>query len=193
MMDDLYKFGWLPNGQEEEPYQYPDVWVRESSDRMDRLAIAPRSGYVNLLADLASVLEEPFLLLYVLVVPRGQAEPGRYQSEYSFSLVQLEQFLSGYSPFFENDARHNLWIRPTSSEGLLVYDRHNIVYAYGPVEKFIGVLNRKCLTESKDQFLRYESPHVHHYHPEFDAYQDRLLTEEQWSISPLRPGDENPD
>ena len=79
MMDDLYKFGWLPNGQEEEPYQYPDVWVRESSDRMDRLAIAPRSGYVNLLADLASVLEEPFLLLYVLVVPRGQAEPGRYQ------------------------------------------------------------------------------------------------------------------
>jgi hypothetical protein len=192
-MSELYKFGWLPDGQNELPYEYPDVWVRESDDRMDRLAIAPRSGYVELLEELAKTLGEPFLLLYVLVVSRGKAEPGRYQSEYSFGLDQLHQFLHEYSDFFENDARHNLWIRSVSGEGLLVYDRHNIIYAYGPRDKFITVLGTKGLTETRDQFLHYASPHVHHYHPEFDVYQDRLLSEIKWIASPLRPGDENPE
>ena len=123
----------------------------------------------------------------------GEAEPGRYQSEYSFSLDQLQQFLHEYSDFFENDARHNLWIRPVSGEGLLVYDRHNIIYAYGPIDKFIMRLETIGLAETKDQFLHYALPHVHHYHPEFDICQDRLLSEEKWIASPLRPGDENPE
>jgi len=155
----------------------------------DRLVIAPRSDYAQLLARLAERLEPPFLLLYVLVVPRGGGEPGRYQSDYSFSLPQLQHFLSDYSEFLEKDARHNLWVR--SDEGLLVYDRHNVIYAYGPLERFVAVLESAGLTESNE--VRFPSPHAHHYDPKFDADEKRILHNEDWTISPLRPGDENPD
>lgn len=192
-MSDMFKFGWLPDGRTEGRYEYPDVWVRETTDRLDRLAIAPRTGYVELLDKLAFALQEPFWLLYVLVVPRGGSEQGRYQSEDSFTFVQLKQFLTEYSSFLEKDGRHNLWIRPVSGEGLLVYDRHNIIYAYGPLDRFIPVLQSAGLTESRDQFLHYESPHVHCYHPEFDRDEEQMLSRHRWAISPLRPGDENPD
>jgi hypothetical protein len=28
-MENLYKFGWLPNGEGELPYDYPNIWARE--------------------------------------------------------------------------------------------------------------------------------------------------------------------
>jgi hypothetical protein len=192
-MSDIFKFGWLPDGHTEERYEYPDVWLRETTDGLDRLAIAPHTRYIELLDELAFSLQEPFWLLYVLVVPRGSSEPGRYQSENSFTFVQLKQFLSEYSSFLEKDGRHNLWIRPASGEGLLVYDRHNIIYAYGPLDGFIRILNSFELTESKEQFLRYESPHVHRYHSEFDRDEEQILSQYKWTRSSLRPGDENPD
>jgi hypothetical protein len=74
---------------------------------------------------------------------------------------------------------------------MLVYDRHNVIYAYGPLDRFIAVLNSAGLTESKQ--VHFPSPHAHHYHPEFDADEKRILRTEEWTISPLRPGDENPD
>jgi hypothetical protein len=38
-----------------------------------------------------------------------------------------------------------------------------------------------------------KSAHVHHYHEAFDSHAKRLLTEEAWIMSRLRPGDENPE
>jgi hypothetical protein len=194
-MNDLYKFGRvygeLQDSPSDEHYEYPNAWAREKTSGPDRLVIAPRSGYTELLVKLANCLLEPFDLLYVLVVRRGQHEEGRYQSDYSFSAVQLREFLRKYSDFFEKDGRHNLWIRSTSGEGLLVYDRHNVIYAYGPLDQFTLSLVSSGLAESKD--VHFHSAHAHHYHANFDADENRLLTEEEWTISPLRPGDENAD
>jgi hypothetical protein len=108
-------------------------------------------------------------------------------------MSQLQQFLAVYSDFFENDARHNLWIRSASGEGLLVYDRHNVIYAYGPLERFVATLTSAGLAESKDTRLHFRSQHAHHYHADFDSYEDRILHQEEWSLTPLQPGDENPD
>jgi hypothetical protein len=190
-MNDLYKFGWLPNGETEERFEYANKWAREKTSGPDRLVIAPRAHYIDLLQRLAACLHEPFLLLYVLVVPRGEGEPGRYQNEFPLSSIQLQEFLASYSDFFEHDARHNLWIRSQFDDGLLVYDRHNLIYAYGPLERFIEELTSSGLSESEDVFMRL--PHVHHYHEALDSDAKRLHTKESWIISPLRPGDENPD
>ena len=181
-MSDLYKFGWLPDGETEERFEYENIWARERTSGPDRLVIAPRGNYIDLLQKLAACLEEPFLLLYVLVVPRGEGEPGRYQSELSYSPIQLQKFLTSYREFFEKDARQNLWIR-SSGSGLLVYDRHNLIYAYGPLERFIGILTSSGLSESDD--VRMPFPHVHHYHEAFDAESKRLITETAWILSPL--------
>jgi hypothetical protein len=190
-MKPIYKFGQLNQNGDDVPYEYADIWAREKTSGPDRIAIAPRSHQTDLLYKLAECLEEPFLLLYVLVVPRSADEPGRYQSNYSFTLPQLRQFLTTYADFLEKDARHNLWIRPELGDGLLVYDRHNVIYAYDPLDKLVSKLISSGLTEADE--VRYPSPHVHHYNSEFDSDQARILKEEQWTISPLRPGDENPE
>jgi hypothetical protein len=188
-MSELYKFGWLPDGRTEERYQYANNWALEKTSGPDRLVIAPRDHYIDILQKLGACMEEPFLLLYVLVVPRGEGEPGRYQSEFSYSAIQLNEFLTSYGEFFVQDARQNLWIRSTSGSGLLVYDRHNVIYAYGPLLQFIAVLTSVGLTESDTVPMPF--PHAHNYHKEFDSQARRLLSEEAWIMSPLQAGDEN--
>ena len=187
----MYKLGSLPDCENDQRFLYNNIWGRQTTSGVDRLAIAPRSGYVALLRDLAACLEEPFLLLYVLVVPRSEASPGRYQSEYSFDSLQLRDFLNRYGDFLEQDARHNLWIRSASGNGLLVYDRHNIIYAYGPIEAYVEVLNGRDLVETAEVCMP-KFAHSHHYHPEFDDDANHLLDEEKWIWSPLKSGDENP-
>jgi hypothetical protein len=187
----MHKFGWLPDEKDEELYEYANIWAREKTSGPDRLVIAPRAHYTQLLQTLTECIHEPFQLLYVLVVPHGGEPVGRYQSEYSFIRTQLQEFLTSYSNFFEQDARHNLWIRSESGGGLLVYDRHNVIYAYGPLDRFIPALTSSGLAESEE--VRFPSPHTHHYHAEFDIQEKRLLQSEQWIISPLRTSDENPE
>jgi hypothetical protein len=189
-MSDLYKFGCQPDGKTDEHYEYTNNWAREKTSGPDRLVIAPRAQYIDLLLKLSACMEEPFLLLYVLVVPRGEGEPGRYQSEFSCDTIQLKEFLTSYREFFEQDARQNLWIRSMSGSGLLVYDRHNLIYAYGSLEPFIEALKSFGLSEVTDVHI--PVPHSHHYHEEFDSGAKRLLTERSWIMSPLRPDDENP-
>ena len=86
-MSDLYKFGWFPDGANEERYDCPNTWLREKTSGPDRLVIAPKSHQTQLLEQLLGCLPEPYLLLYVLVVPRGIGEPGRYESNYSYTMV----------------------------------------------------------------------------------------------------------
>ena len=121
-------------------------------------------------------------------MPRGGGEAGRYESKNSFTLDQLGFFLYDYAELLEKDARNSIWIQ--SQSGLLVYDLHNVIYAYGPLEKFQMVLRSSGLSEANE--IRFPSPHVHRYRFQFDDDQARILREGEWVHSPLRPGDENP-
>ena len=133
-------------------------------------------------------MKPPFLLLYVLAIPRGGGEAGRYQNNYSFTAQQVREFLSSFTAFLEGDARHSLWIR-SSDQGMLVHDRHNVIYAYGPLGRFVEVLDAAGLAESEE--VRFPSPHVHHYHAEFDLDENRLLrNKEWWTLSPLQDADD---
>jgi hypothetical protein len=40
--------------------------------------------------------------------------------------------------------------------------------------------------------IRFPEPHSHHYNAEFDADESRIIKEFDWSITPLRIGDANP-
>jgi hypothetical protein len=187
-MPELYKFGWLPDGEHEEPYEYLDVWAREKTSGPDRLVIAPRSHYIRLSLALAKCLEEPFTILYVLTLPRGGGEAGRYQSKDFFTFDEVEYFLYLHQELLEQDARNSIWIY--SETGLLVFDRHNVIYAYGPLDALQNTLLTSGLSEVSG--IRFPFPHVHRYHFQFDDDELRLLQEKEWIHSPLHPGDENP-
>jgi hypothetical protein len=127
-------------------------------------------------------------LLYVLVVPRGNAESGRYQSPEPQTGTAVRSFLTEFSKFFESDGRHNLWIASKSGSEMLIYDRHNVIYAYGPLTAWTQALAADGFNEVPD--VRFPSPHSHHYHQRLDLEQDRLITYYDWHRTPSKESDE---
>jgi len=182
-----YKFGWMP--EDPQSYQYANVWSREKTTGPERLVIAPSNEQIQLMIELSRIMAEPFWLLYVLTVPREQNEAGRYQSASPASRKDAESFLSRFKEFFEADGRHNVWLKSTSDFDLLIYDKHNIIYAYGQLDSFEDLLSRRGMKRVED--LRFPSPHIHNYAPEFDAEQSALLSYGEWKHSPLRDSDES--
>ena len=185
----IYKFGHLDAAQQDIEFQYSNCWALEKTSGPDRMVIAPAAGSVTIIEQLATVMKPPFGVLYVLVVPRnGSAERGRYQSPSPVSQEELHSFLRQFRNFFEKDGRHHLWVGSADKSSLLVYDRHDVIYAYGPIEPFRNVLERNGVREN--DVVRLPVPHTHHYNAEFDEEEKRLLAYWPWKAFPLQEMDE---
>lgn len=183
-----YKFG---NGAaEDEPCVYENVWETESDTGVQRLTIAPDGNHIKLLQNLLDALPEPMWLLYVLVVPRGEEDAGRYQSPIPLSRNNVKEFLSNFGDLLEKDGRQNLWIRSAFEEAMVVYDRHNLLYAYGRMPELISILRRDGLKEVQSGSIAVPSPHSHHYHASFDGEEMRLLNSFEWHWTPLQEQDQ---
>jgi hypothetical protein len=183
----IFKFGYIDEKGAELPYLHKNTWALEKTSGSDRLVIAPSSGQVDFLLKLVAVMREPYFLLYVLHTPRSDVAPGRYQSPEPVSRDLLTLFLSEFSDFLEGDARHDLWISSFDKSSLLVYDRHQIVFAYGLLDFFKSVLNEHGLHEI--DAVRLPDPHTHHYNQEFDLQAAELMNYWSWKYSPLQDCD----
>lgn len=182
------RFG-IVEGQIERPFMYPANYFRDSlRDGSERLVLAgPRTSYTKLLTDLAVTFPDTCKILYVLVVPRdGTAEAGRYESPDYLPIEEVSAFLVEFSEFFECDGRHHLWIA-CPDHGTLVFDRHNVIYAYGNLEAFEAVADAHGMSRRE---FSIPIPHWHKYHAEYDAIEHRLLKRWDWIHSPLRAQDE---
>ncbi len=183
--EEPFKLGRL-DGVDWKPVVRGDVYEEEKTSGADRLRIASRSAGASPVSFLAESLKGPFEILYVLHTPRGEAEPGRYQSP-ELSRAGLEQFFADHHAFFSRDARHDVWIYDTESEGMLIWDRHDIIYAYGPLVDFKKALRKAGYEPGK---VEIPDPHSHNYHDAFDAAQAKVLKAFDWRITPLKPEDE---
>lgn len=130
---------------EEIRHEYGNLYFAQPCGDGHRLVIGPSIDHVDLLIELAGELQgNPWFVLYVLLVPRrGNREPGRYQSEPFTEFASLASFLQSFRAFFEGDGRHHIWVGSASNDGTLVYDQHNVIFAYGPLAKFKEVLKSR--------------------------------------------------
>jgi hypothetical protein len=182
-----YKFGHLDASGNKVPYLYQNCWAVEQTTGPARLVIAPTSGYIALITRLASAMQGPFGLLYVLLIPRQGGEEGRYQSPSPLDFPKVETFLWQFQELFEKDSRQDIWVGSIDKSSLLVYDRHNVIYAYGPLEEFEKILTSAGLT--KCDAVRFPAPHVHNYNVELDDQARELLSYCQWIRYPLQEMD----
>jgi hypothetical protein len=182
------KFCRLERG-EQIAHDYGKVFFEEPCGSSTRLVIGASSGQTELLTELAMELAgHPWFVLYVLLVPRlGNRAPGRYQSDPFETHAELASFLSAFRAFFEGDGRHHVWIGSVPNDGMLVYDHHNVIFAYGPIAGFRAILTAEGYRESPFWF---PAPHCHAFVAENDSEEERLMAEREWKYSPLRPGDE---
>jgi hypothetical protein len=125
-------------------------------------------------------------VLYVLHTSRCGNQLGRYQSP-SLEFDALNGFMAEFCEYLTNDARHDLWVYSPRSEAPLVWDRHDLIYAYGPLEQFRAVL-KGSLQEGDVDGPPY--PHSHMYHAEYDDSERALLRYFHWLHSPLQEADE---
>jgi hypothetical protein len=181
------KFGRVLPGGKEEEFLHANVWAIEKTTGPDRLVIAPARDHVSLLIRLCMAMPEPFGVLYVLAVPRGLHEPGRYQSPEPMSLAQLVSFLNRFRRYLEGDGRHGLWLGALDKSFMLVYEKHNLIYGYGPLAVFAEQVEAAGLRNVGKVSLPF--PHVHYYNDEFDEEQAAIMSCLPWKAFPLGDDD----
>jgi hypothetical protein len=69
----------------------------------------------------------------------------------------------------------------------LVYDRHELIYGYGPLEKFERVVRGRGMREGRPGIA---APHSHLYHAEHDEDEERVMGYWEWKWSELREEDD---
>lgn len=166
-------------------FEYGNVFVREDAGGRPRLRVGLNEGQDTCVRTLASTLSGPFQLLYVLHTTRTGAELGRYESP-ELTFAGVEKFLNEFGRFFREDSRHDLWVRSHDDDATIVLDRHNLIYAYGPLDEFEATLQSLGAREGEPAIL---GAHVHHYNSEWDEEERRVLRTLEWDIKPLRPSD----
>lgn len=170
----------------EVPVVWPDTFEVQQTTGPARLVIGARTP-VALLREVLPMFGSEYFLLYVLAIPRGEGEPGRYEST-AVDPAFVDDFLARFERLLEDDARHQFWIGSTGGPGLLVFERHGLIYAYGPVEELQAKLQEDGFQEGP---LRFPVPHMHHYRAEHDADSAALLDALPWHRTELREGDDD--
>lgn len=173
----------------EVPFEYDNTYGRERiSGGIERLTIGFRDGHGRVLPLLGAVLGPPYKLLYVLHTSRTGAPLGRYESP-ALGEPEVEDLFHEYGSYFAKDARHDVWLHSRAG-GPVVLDRYNVVYAYGPLERYARVLNDGGIRAVAAWALpKAPYPHVLHYHEQWDPSEHTLLSAYSWRRTALQPHD----
>jgi len=186
-LDHFYKFGIAsPN---ESAWTPGKVYARDERGPVPHLRIAAGDEQVRLIEALMEGMPEPFWLLYVLVMPRGEGQPGRYQASEPLTREQVRSLLERFRNLIELDGRHNIWLKSESGPALLVLDRHDLVYAYDLEDTSTDTLRKMGWIEVDISAIELPDPHAHHYHAMFDDEAKDILAATEWNWSPLREQD----
>ena len=182
----MHKMECLVDG-EWKAHSFQSVFqLPQDDDRSRRIVAGVPAGDPAVFGGLIECLSPPCYLLYVLHTPRGEAMPGRYQSPL-LSLAQIHAFLNRFGTFLAGDARYDLWAHSPHDNATVVWDRHNLLYGYGPLDLFSSKLRALGFYPGTPKI---PVPHTHNYRAEFDATAREVMAAFDWSRSELRPGDE---
>jgi len=173
-------------GEVQTEHSHPPIYkVCEGTARRKILATAPGSDPL-IFERMARCLAPPLHLLYVLHTPRGEGQPGRYQSP-EMSHEEFLGFLGRFDRFLRADARFDLWVYSPEDQATVVWDRHNLVYGYGQEDCMVEALRALGFEAGQPTI---PSPHVHNYHQSLDGDARDLLAHVAWAHTPLKPEDE---
>jgi hypothetical protein len=186
MTSQKWKLGTVRSG-EDVAWNYEPSYARQVVGGVERLVIAPGSDPVELLRELLPLLPEPLWVLYVLITPRSDAQAGRYQSATKHTRDEVQALLERFKDYFASDGRHNLWLAAPPA-GQLVFDRHEAIYAYGPIAEIVARLKEKNFAEVET--IRIPVPHSHHFHEELDDDEKAILEYWEWGLAQLQETDD---
>ena len=182
------RFHTLAPSGEATDHDYGSIYFREPCGDSERLVIGASKKPIALLDKLSGCFSsEVTYALYVLLVSRLGHPSGRYQSPLLDTHEDLQVFLYTFQEYFESDGRHHLWIGAPDGSAMLVFDQHDVIFAYGDLDAFERVLIDEGYTPKDFWF---PAPHGHSYNPENDKYEDEIMSHFDWVRTDLQDGDE---
>ena len=191
--DAPWKLGHNPGGGPERAFVRAAVWERGTTTwpgakggTPARLSIGAGRGGVSLLLDLARGRAQRWWVLYVLTTPRGDHALGRYESGVH-DWPDVEAFFRRFADFLEGDGRHQVWLASEDETCLLVFEQHDILYAYGDLDGYERLLRERGFRPGE---VAIPVPHFHHYRDLFDPDEDAVLGWWDWRRSDLREADD---
>jgi hypothetical protein len=128
------KFAVFNESKEWVAHDYSNIFFRQAMSSGERLVIGPSSEHVEVMLALAQT--------------------------WHTQQFYLQVFFYSYETFLESDGRHHIWIGSPSNDGLLIYDQHNVVFAYGDLQRYEQVLASRSFTRGEFWF---PCPHSHSY------------------------------
>ena len=162
------------------------MFARECTTGPERLCIGVDEAQDRCVLLLATTLAGPYKLLYLLHTTRTDAPLGRYEGP-EMNHQEVEEFFHQFGRFLIEDARHDLWLHSRSENATIVLDRHNLIYAYGPLDSFEHVLVNAGLR--RGALPQVPEPHVHHYNAACDDSERAILLALPWRVTSLRESD----
>lgn len=181
------KFGVINESNEWVDHDYGNVFFRQPMSSGERLVIGPSAKHIDVMLALAETWgTQQFYVLYVLLVSHSGAELGRYESPLIESNENLQVFFNAHENFFESDGRHHVWIGSPANDGLLIYDQHNVLFAYGDLSRYEQVLATRNFSRREFWF---PCPHSHSYPATNVQQEEDVLRHFPWRHSPLQEGD----
>jgi len=174
------KLGSMNNGIESEHRYSNQYEIIKYQDGTECLKVTTSDSGADLLTRLGRNISPNWFFLYVLLIPHSENTAGRYQSSVIQSYDGVVAFIQKFKSFLDGDGKHHLWLGSTTREDLIIYDNHNILYCYGPIQRFIHEL-----AGFKVGFVRYPAPHTHHYNTNSTKFEQLVLDEFPWKFFPL--------
>jgi hypothetical protein len=166
--------------------EYGKIFEIESTPSFTRLKIASDHEQIELLLKLCLNLTPPYFIHYVLVTSSLGNQLARYRSNEINSLKSVSEFLNEFKEFLEFDGRHHIWISNKDNSEILVYDQHNVIFSYGQLNNQLAILKAEGYKQTSFNF---PYPHAHHFNPEFNILEEKILKYWPWVLFGLTPDD----
>lgn len=171
----------------EDDFRYGNLFVVESGNGWSRLKIGPDRNHIRLIDRLSEKWSTPkYYLLYVSLISHTGKKPGRYQSPV-LAKDDLDVFLYTNKDFLEGYGGQHLWVGNPEGRDLLIYDQHNIIFAYGDIAGYQEVLGAEAL---RDGTFSIPCPHRHGFDASWAQSEDDLFACFNWVYSELQDGDD---
>ncbi len=150
----------------------------------ERLVVGIPEQGTDLVRLLAKRMGGPFRILYVLMVGRIGSPEGRYELLGELDEATLDVWLDWFKEALDHDGRHTLWVKCVG-DGLIVYDRHELLFIYGDVTAVRSELADLGYTEGE---VRTDFEHQHSYWPDYDALERYIASSVDFRYYPLVVG-----
>jgi hypothetical protein len=170
---------------------YKKEYAIEKFSGGERLIISPENEQIDMMLNLLGESNNSqYGILYILLVSRCGNKLGRYQIANSVTFDELKLFCKKYSKYLETDGRHHFWIINHNTKDLVIYDQHNVLYAYENPETKINILEK--INYKRVEKIFFSTPHCHCYNEENDIFEIDIIKNNEWIVTALTAQDSTP-